>query len=412
MLMATSTSSAAWSGWSSRAWCGRRPEPGGEPRFTMLETIREYGLEQLTASGEADTMRARHATWCLALVAPDGQGAISAFGAADLAWLNRLDAEHHNLRAALVWAEECGDAETTARLAGALARFWRVRGHLREGRQWVERALASGHAVSPTIRLRLLGAAGLIAVALADYGWARTVGQEGVALAQQLGDPWGEARNLHTLGVASLDQGDYPTAVSVLEQAQALYRQTADGGFHAVALGHLGLAVAQLGDVDRAISLWEEALALGSNQFAAAYIFQQWGAVLHHRGDRLGAVDRYCRSLALWQELGDTWYLASCLTGLAVVAAENGHAAVAARLLGAAAALRESSGGALRPREEAIHERAVAAATQALGDQAFSAVWTEGSTSPLEAIIAATALLAGPADSRLLPDHITDLTTP
>jgi predicted ATPase len=114
----------------------------GEPRFVMLETVREFALELLEESGEEVEVRRRHATWCLRLAANAGPDLYG--GPEQIRWLDRLEAEHDNLRAALEWAERTGTSETGLRLVGALYWFWYVRGHLSEGRRWLERALARG----------------------------------------------------------------------------------------------------------------------------------------------------------------------------------------------------------------------------------------------------------------------------
>ncbi len=130
------------------------------PRFGMLETIREYGLEQLTASGEAAAIQRRHTAWYLALAeraAPELYG-----GPNQLPWLNRLEAEHDNLRSALRWALASHPA-TALRLGGSLFWFWYVRGHLSEGRRWLEQALARGSDAPPAVRGRALLGTGMLA---------------------------------------------------------------------------------------------------------------------------------------------------------------------------------------------------------------------------------------------------------
>src|SRR5262249_18470059 len=138
----------------------------GEPRFAMLETIREYGLERLDAAGEETEARQRDANWCLDLAE---RAEPKLMGPEQAAWFTRLDIEHDNLRAALGWAIDRRDAELAARLGGALRRFWNLRGHSEEGRRWLERAFALGANLPPAIRAKTLLAAGVIAYRQGDY---------------------------------------------------------------------------------------------------------------------------------------------------------------------------------------------------------------------------------------------------
>jgi predicted ATPase/DNA-binding CsgD family transcriptional regulator/DNA-binding XRE family transcriptional regulator len=364
-------------------------ESAAEPRFNMLATVSEFALEQLDAGVEGEATRRAHAAWCLSLVEPIARRQISVFSREELRWLHRVEAEHDNLRAALAWAQKHQAVETRAQLVAGLARFWRVRGYLREGRDWVKSVLSAGDTVDPKNRVRVLHGAGLIAVGLGDYSWAVASTVEGVELARQIDDRAGVALNLHVQGVSALDQEQYAHAVGLLEQAVAGLQEVGDDGWRAVALGHLGLAVAEQGDVDRALRLWDMALAHDDNLFASAYALQCSADVLNRRGDYHGAAERYHRSLALWQELGDTWYVASCLTGVATMAVERGWSEKATHLLSAADALREASGAALRPRERTAYERAVATARAHLDDDVFTTAWTAGRSMTLQDIVAA-----------------------
>jgi predicted ATPase len=361
--------------------------PNGDPRFSMLETIREFASEQLVASGEEIAVRAEHMAWCLGLVEPVERSAHGAFGASDLVWLNQIDLEHHNIRAALTWARERSEPQVVVRFAAALARFWRVRGYLHEGRSWVAAALAHADVGDPTTRLRLLQGAGLIAVALGDYGWAAAVSEQGAALAREPGTSGSAALSLHTLGVVALDQGQYAQAAKLFEEAQVLYQADGEVAWRPVALSHLGLAMTELGDEPRAIALWEEVLADGNNRFAVAYALQHLGAVLGRRGEYRAAADRFQQSLAVWQELGDMWFLASCLGSVAAVAVACRQWEQGAILLGAAAVLRETSGGTIRPRERTLHEETLAAVRAGLDERDFATASADGRAMPLTDVI-------------------------
>ena len=381
----------------------RLGESDDEPRFDMLATVREFALEQLDAGAQGEATRCQHADWCIALVEPIARREIPVFSRAELRWLHRLEAEHDNLRAALAWAQEHQAVETRAQLVAGLARFWRVRGYLREGRDWVDSVLRADDTVDPRIRVRVLHGAALIAVGLGDYSWAVASTVEGVELARQIDDRHGVALNTHFQGVSALDQEQYARAASLLEQAVADLLEVGDEGWRAVALGHLGLAVAEQGDADRALRLWDMALSHDDNLFASAYALQYSAEVLNRRGDFRGAAERYGRSLNLWQELGDTWYIASCLTGVATMAVSRGWSEEATYLFSAADALREASGAALRPRERTGHERAVAAARAHLDDENFAAAWARGrSDSIQDTVTTALTLLDRPQSGKLV----------
>ena len=164
-----------------------RPEEGSEgwTRFTMLETIREYALERLDASGEADSLRQAHARFFLDL-AEAAEPQLT--GPDQVLWLDRLGTEHDNLRAALGWLERSSEREPWLRLSGALWRFWWVRGHMTEGRGWLARALAETDGLPPAVRAKSLSGAGILAESQGDYVQAKALHEESLALARQSGD--------------------------------------------------------------------------------------------------------------------------------------------------------------------------------------------------------------------------------
>jgi predicted ATPase/DNA-binding CsgD family transcriptional regulator len=368
--------------------------PGGtaEPRFGMLETVREYGMERLEASGEAEATRRAHAAWCLALAE---QAAAAVFTADEPAWLARLESEHDNLRAALGWAAERGEPETALRLGGALWRFWRVRGHLSEGRRWLELALdfdpPKSESVSAVARLRAMLGTGVIAVAQGDYARTSQLGEEALALARAADDrpKIGWAHDL--LALAALEQGHFDEALPHAADALAWHQEVGDKVGSAVALARLAIVAHEQGNLAQAVTLCEQSLTLQSetgDQWTAAYARHTLGEVSHDRGDDRRAADHYRESLAIWRELGERFYIAMSFIGLAGVAAEGGQAEHAARLLCTAEALTEAVGAPVRPRDRRLRERAVAAARARLGERAFAAAWDEGRAMPLEQAIA------------------------
>jgi predicted ATPase len=207
----------------------RRFESGtGDPRFGMLETVREYGLERLAESGEGAIVRDRHAAWCLGLAEQYQEG--GGPWVEDLGWLGRVEAEHDNVRAALAWLEHTEDGERLLRLAGATQQFWDERGHRVEAFDWLERALTRGQGASPQARLRALAALGRNLQVQGYYARARGMHEELLALAREHNDaPW-EAGALNYLGLGALNQERYDEATPLIEGAMAAYQRLGDEG--------------------------------------------------------------------------------------------------------------------------------------------------------------------------------------
>ena len=315
----------------------RREEPaGGEPRFRMLETIREYGLECLAASQEETAVRRAHAAYYLAVV----EAAAPALTGPDQAlWLDRLEHEHDNLRAALQWTEECGDAEHGGRLAGALCEFWLMRGHLREGRAWLRRLLRLT-AASPRSRVRAqaLTGAGHLAHNLGDYAAAGTLFEESLALWRDRGDTRGIATALNNLGWMAVRRGAYPAARALSEESLALWREVGDAGGMATALNNLGFVAYFQGAYAAAAALHQESLdqwrAAGDQRGMAMAL-----CLLGRQGDAQRATVLLEDSLRRFRALGAKQLIAWAASFLADVVHEYGHAGRATALVEESVAL-------------------------------------------------------------------------
>ncbi|MGH2615017.1 MAG: ATP-binding protein, partial [Thermomicrobiales bacterium] len=357
----------------------RLDDVAGESRFSMMETIRDYGLEQLAASGEEDVVRHRLAAWCLALAEP---GYAGFFGPEHRQWLARLDADHDNLRAVLGWALDRGEAEIAQRLVYALSRFWYVRGHLSEGLMWSERALASGAETSAAARAGAMAVTSYMSWARGDDWRAAALWAEAIPLFRGLDDVPGLALALHAAGLVEEDRGEHDRARALQEEALTLCRSSEDTIlFVAHVLYALGVVVyRQQGDLDLAESHFAEALRqlqeLGDS-YGAGIALANLGRVARDRGQYWEAAALYAEALTLHWDDGDSGRIASCLTGLGIVAALAGQGERAARLCGAAEALRETIGAPI-PRYRGQFERAIGAARTALGEQAFAAAWAAG----------------------------------
>jgi predicted ATPase len=312
----------------------QQEQESGEPRFRMLETIREYGLECLRASGEEPAVRRAHADYYRTL-AEEAEPALT--GSDQATWLELLEAEHDNLRAALRWAEEGGEAESGLRLAGALCQFWLIRGHLREGREWLARLLGlAGASPRTAARAKALTRAGHLAHNLGDFTAARALFEESLALWRELGDQQGIAASLNDLGWVVLCQGDYAVARSLSQEGLALWRELGDQQGVATSLHNLGRVAHCQGDYAAARSLHQESLALRQaleDKRGIAFSLAHLGWAMHKQGDYGRAMALLEEALALFQEVGVKQLFALTSALLAEVAHDQGEDRRAAVLI-------------------------------------------------------------------------------
>ena len=300
----------------------------GEPRFVMLETIHEYAREKLRERADAETTHRRHAKYFLA-IAEESEPRLG--GPEQVAWFERLETENDNLRAAISWAIERGEAKLGLRLAQALRPFWYARGHYVEGRGWVA---------------RFLGDLGRLFVDKEDYVRAENLYEEVLALSRQMDDATTSVDCLIELGYISLFQGDLPKATALGEEAATLSRERRYAANLARALNCLGWAALLAGD--------------------------------HERAD-----DRYQQSLALYRILGDETLAAEGLEGLACAAGTRGETGRSARLFGAA----EAAGYKQTPAQRALREPYVTAARSLSDDASWQAAYDEGRSASIERTI-------------------------
>jgi predicted ATPase/class 3 adenylate cyclase len=365
----------------------RSIETDGEPRFTMLETIREYGLERLEQSGEAEATRRAHTEFVLALVEEAEPKLTSP---EQLVWLERLEAEHDNLLAALSWAV-ISNAQISLRLVWGLAWFWYFRGYLREGRAWLERALAANGDPGP-LHAGAFTAAGRLARHLGDYGGAIALLERSLELARSFQDRRAEALALHELGaLAGLADGNAAREVALTEASLALWRELGDSWGTARTLNNLGYEAYLQGDLDRAVSLLDEGVALArsaGDRLVLGYIVDSRGVVAEAQGDLERATDLYREALALAQQVSAPLVEAFALSSLAGMAARQGQPVRAARMWGAASALRDAIGTRLPLEEEERFAQPLSEVRGVLGEDAFVAAWDEGRAQPLDQVVA------------------------
>jgi predicted ATPase/transcriptional regulator with XRE-family HTH domain len=316
-----------------------------ESRFTMLETIREFAGEQLAASGEAEQVERAFEAFFVDRAEVAEQGLR---GPDQLLWLERLEAEHDNLRAALAGLRGRYDTERAIRLAAALWRFWWLHGYITEGRNELEATLAIGRS-SPALKplAATLDGAGLLAETQGDYAAAATLHEEALALSRELKDMAGIARSLGNLGVLALDQGDDERATSLLEESLALAREADDRTMVATALNDLGTVAFVRGNFAFAESLYQESLALRrgiGDGCEIARALNNLGTVATERNEFSRARQLFTESLNLYREAGDKWGAAGALDGLGDAIHRQGDGASAIPLLKESLALFQEIG--------------------------------------------------------------------
>jgi predicted ATPase/DNA-binding XRE family transcriptional regulator len=399
-----------------------------EPRFTMLETVREYALERLEESGELERLHRRHASYFLELAEKEER---ASQGPLQRAWLDRLETEHDNLRAALAWSRTSqGDTEMGLQLTGALSHFWYVREHHSESRMWLQSALARGSDTSAA-RAKVLVGAGRLAWFQGELARANTLLEESLTLYQDLGDDAGAAFALLVLGRTAVSQGDRRRGEALVEESLALFRQQGNMWGIARALIVLGDGALFEGDVDRATAKFQKALDISRDLEDAegiALSLLYLGRTAHMQGDdarsktlleeslmvfkdsgdsrgvaevllELGRVARargynaralaLCReSLVLSRKLDNKSLIAFCLTTLAGVIQAVGDAAQAARLFGAAESLLQSLDVVLDPGGSLEYDSDLADVRTRLGDAVFEVARAEGVAMTVEQAVA------------------------
>ncbi|HWE63120.1 MAG TPA: tetratricopeptide repeat protein [Chloroflexota bacterium] len=399
-----------------------------EPRFSLLETIREYAGEKLAAGEERESVRRRHAEHFLSM-AQAFEPALT--GPHQDTCLAQLDAELDNLRGALGWLLAQGRVDEELRLAGALYSFWLVRGHCSEGRRWLEEGLARGTDLAEAVRAEALWGLGGIGIQLGDHERVTPLLEQTLALFRVLGDEAGSARTLNLLGVAAWRQGAYARAITLyeeglqlatalgnqrerafallnlgiakyrggdralgrqhLEEALALNRVRGDRHATLHALINLGYDATLRGDLDEAEAMFEEVLAtargLGMKVFVA-YALQNLATVSILRGEHEQAAVQLRETLLLGRDLGDRYLLVFLLADLAKLEVARGWPARAARLGGAVAGLQGPLGITMAPEENRDREQVLARAREELGAARFRHAWESGQCLSLDEAVA------------------------
>jgi non-specific serine/threonine protein kinase len=401
----------------------------GEPRFGMLETIREYALERLETTGELADARNRHLSRYVSL-AETTEPELTRAG--QKAWLERLSEENDNIRAALAWAIESEQIELGLRLAGALVRFWSVRGFMTEGRRWLGEALTRSEGIQPAVLAKAYFAVGFAALGQGDFpqakpafeqslelareadevrlqaqalqqiGWlvmaggrseeAREYASQALELARGIGDKLVQSGALNILAEVAAGEGDGAKANELYEQSLALRRELGDKRLIANSVLTLGRAELTRGDRGRATTLLREGFALAQelgDTWSVSVAMINLGRVALRNGDVAEAGKLFSDGLRLAKERGDKRAAAECLQGLGAVVSLQQEAAQAAHLFAAGEALLESIDATPTAVETEISEQFVPQLRASLGEERFAAEWSSGRASSADDAIEA-----------------------
>jgi tetratricopeptide (TPR) repeat protein len=352
----------------------------------MLEPVRQYAREKLEESGEARDVHREHAEYFLELTEradPELRGPNQAV------WLDRLEQENDNLRAAMSWALSAGDDDTAVRFGWALLNFWWYRGHQREGRRWMEEALSKSATMPASARAKALFVTGAMASGQADFQSAESLVEESLKLFRELKDKLGSAYALSNAAYAALGQGQPQRAITLTEEAVDLFLEEGEKSLAAVMLNFLAVAWLNQGDHSRAKRLAERGLALSQevgHKSATSTILYVLARLAQAEHNHEQARRLFEEGLTYSAEVGDMTQVAYCLEGLAAIAASENRLVWAARVWGAAEALLETIEITARPYapDRSLYQEQVAAASSRLDEQTWVKGWTEGRAMTLE----------------------------
>lgn len=365
---------------------------GKETRFRMLQTIRQYSRERLLEAGEQEAVRRRHLGYFMHLAeAADPHLGIFLSEADTEAWQPRLEAENHNLRAAIRWSlgqEDSGAAEAALRLVGTLHWFWFARGRFYEGHTWLKRLLEIDAPVPAPVRAKALLTAGYLACWRGEFASGRLPLKQALALFQRLENGSAIALSLHGLGFVAMGQGNAPLSRSLFEQSLAKARDLNDQWVMSFASHFLGIVMAYQKEYEQALAYFEEGSTLiqqlgGHKQGVAFGLFHE-GRIARLKGDYQEAHSRLAEAMRLFRQLGDRRGTGYSLAGFAVLAAVQGQMERAAWLSGAVASLQDVLGPFLEAPLQMEFDRQLAAVRAALDEETFDAAVAAGRAMTLE----------------------------
>jgi predicted ATPase len=363
--------------------------PTGEPRFAMLETIREYAAELLEASGEAEALRRRH---CEDILARSEEGASEWLAGADAheSLFRVLDQEDDNLRAALAWAKTAGEIELEVRLAVAARWYWVVQGHLDEGRRVFDGLFARTAGAPKELRTLTLVHGAIFPFRQGDIAVAAALLQESLDLYRELGDEEGIARGIAEVGSIAIAEQDLDRAAALYEEAVPLFRSQGKLSRVAASLGNLGTIAHMRGDHATAVRYYAEAIDAAreaGDEDGAAVNLHNLGRSELALGRAEQGLEALRESLAIARRLGYREVIAYCLAGLAELAMIEEDAARAATMLGASVGLFSEIGASLSPDEAQTQARITAYLGAELGAERADELRVEGAAIPLDELL-------------------------
>lgn len=366
----------------------RVPATPDAVRFGMLESIREYAAERLEAAGEADATMDRHASRFLD-VAEAAEPHLR--GVDQKRWLDQLEAEHDNVRAALRRSIDAGHPEAALRLVGALWRFWHLHGHLAEGRRWAEEVLALPGAAGRTAgRVKALTALGGVAYWQEDLITTGVTYEEALAIARDLGDRHAEAEGLYNLSFVPAYQGDFDRAVAILQESRTLFEELGVRRGVADSVWLMAIVARLEGDNRTARARVEESLRIHrelGDRFGMTDALHVLGRIALADGDLATAGKSFLEALANDEQVGNRTGMGIVLDNLAAKASAEGRHLRAVRLGGASEAIKEAAGGHAPPPFIDLPDPREAARDE-LGAAAIAAAWEEGRAMTLDQALA------------------------
>jgi predicted ATPase len=366
----------------------QREMADGETRFRMLEVVREFALEQLAAMDEAEEIKRLHAEF-YAQMAETAEPELAGAKAAE--WLETLEQEHDNLRAAMEWSLE-NESEIALRIVGAISIFWTTRGYLSEGGKWTRAALdESGEEADAKLRAKAYRGIANLNWRQGEVEAAERFLQESLRLSCEIEDKYLTCLSLGGLGVVKIQQGDLIQAKALIEESLVIVRELNDRTQISHRLNALGEIARQQEDYEAAREFYEEALTLARQESAKASIpvfTQNLAMIACFQRDYKTALSFALESLKIFKELGDEIFIGIGLGIFAALAVAAGETEKAARLFGAAQAIFDATGFKLDKVDQMFFDRYIGEARAGIGEEAFEAAFREGQSMRLKDAIA------------------------
>jgi predicted ATPase/class 3 adenylate cyclase len=363
----------------------------GSPRYRFLESVRQFSQERLAESGEAETLPDRHRDYFLGIAEAVEPQLVKP---QQKVWYELLETEHDNLRAALAWSVK---PEDCMRIASALHRFWLVRGHLREGRGWLEGSLARDRSAPPAIRAKTLNAAGILCWAQGDLNRARQYFVESLELRRSVGTHESVAGSLNNLGLVARYQGDYAAAHEWHSESLAIYRSINNDSGIAMGLSNIGNIAFQQEKYKEAGAMFKESVALYRRLEETSFLaiaLHNLAEVYFRTGDYANAHSHFIESLSVSLEIGHKSIIASSLLSMGMMAAEQARHNDGVWLLAASDALHLTIGSSMEPSVRERYDSSLNLLRGKMSEAQFNEMWNAGKLLSIEQAVVRASKLA------------------